>query len=190
MTRAQFLQELRERLVRLSPEERDAALSYYEEYFEEAGPDRESEVIAELGSPAAVASRILADHALKAARQAPHNPRKGLSAIWFILLAIVAAPIAFPAVFALFGIVIAVLATVFAIGAAAIGLIIGGAALFVGGFFGLLATPATALVLFGAAFLLWGLGKIIFAIIGAVLSLLGQLISWLFDRSKGDYHGK
>jgi hypothetical protein len=92
MTRAQFMQELRERLDRLSPAEKNAALSYYEEYFDEAGSDREQEVIRELGSPASVASRILADHAIKAARQAPYNPGKGLSAIWFVLLAIIAGP--------------------------------------------------------------------------------------------------
>jgi hypothetical protein len=45
-------------------------------------------------------------------------------------------------------------------------------------------------VLFGAAFLLWGLCKIVFIIIGAVLSVLGQCVSWLFGRSKGEYHGK
>jgi len=74
MTRAEFMRELRERLARLPAEERNAALSYYEEYFDEAGPDREQEVIRELGSPASVASRILADHAVKEARQSPHSP--------------------------------------------------------------------------------------------------------------------
>ncbi len=189
MTRAQFMQELKERLSRLPTDEKDAALSYYEEYFDEAGPDGEQNVIKELGSPASVASRILADHAVKAARQAPLNPGKGLSAIWFVLLAIAAAPLALPAVFALVGVIIAIVATVFAIGVAAVALIVGGAALFVGGFVGLFSMPATALVLFGAAFLLWGIGKIVFSIIGAVLSLLGQLVSWLFGRAKGGYHG-
>ena len=70
--------ELRERLNKLSSAEREAALSYYEEYFDEAGPEREQDVIRELGSPAALASRILADHAVKEARNAPLNPRKGL----------------------------------------------------------------------------------------------------------------
>lgn len=184
------MQELRARLDRLTTEDREAALSYYEEYFDEAGADREQEVIRELGSPASVASRILADHAVKAARDAPLNPGKGLSAIWFVILAICAAPLALPVIFAMMGVIIAVLVSVFAVGAAAIGLIVGGVALFIGGFFGLFATPASALVLFGAAFLLWGIGKIIFSIIGAVMSLLGLFVSWLFDRSKGEYHGR
>jgi len=190
MTRREFMQELRERLGRLTNEERDAALSYYEEYFDEAGADREQDVIRELGSPAAVASRILADHAVKEAREAPHNPGKGLSALWFVLLAVFAAPLALPAIFAIVGILIAIVATVLAVGVGAVALVIGGIALFTGGFFGLFAKPASALVLFGVAFLLWGLGKIVFVIIGAVLSLLGSLLSWLFGSDKGTYYGK
>ena len=76
MTRAQFMNELRERLDRLPSDEREEALAYYEEYFDEAGVDHEQDVIRELGSPASVASRIYADRAVKAARASPHNPGK------------------------------------------------------------------------------------------------------------------
>ncbi|HOS34264.1 MAG TPA: DUF1700 domain-containing protein [Treponemataceae bacterium] len=189
MTRAQFMNELRERLDRLPSDEREEALAYYEEYFDEAGVDHEQDVIRELGSPASVASRIYADRAVKAARASPHNPGKGLSAIWFILLAIFAAPLALPAIAGLIGVVIAILATIFGIGIAAIALLVGGLVTFISGFVGLFSMPATALVMFGAAFILWGIGKIIFAIMGAVLSLMSQFISWLFDRSAGGYHG-
>jgi len=190
MTRKEFMRELREGLSRLPANERDAALAYYEEYFEEAGSDHEQDVIRELGSPASVAARILADHAVKAARESPYNPRKGFSAFWAVLLALFAAPLAIPVIVALVGIIIAVVAVVIAIGTAAIGLVVGGVALFTGGFFGLFATPATAIILFGAAFLLWGLGKIVFVIAGAVISLLGGFVSWLFDRTKGDRYAK
>lgn len=190
MTRKEFMQELRSRLGRLSPDERDAACAYYEEYFDEAGPDREQDVIRELGSPQSVASRILAEHAVKAAREAPGNPGKGLSALWFVLLAVLAAPIALPAVLAIAGGIIAAVATLVAVGVGAIGLVIGGVALFVGGFTTLFLTPASALVLFGVAFLLWGAGKIVFAIIGALFSLLSQLVGWLFGRTGGKYYGR
>ena len=183
------MSELRERLDRLPSDEREEALAYYEEYFDEAGPDREQDVLRELGSPASVASRIYADRAVKAARASPHNPRKGLSAIWFILLAIFAAPLALPAIGGLLGLVIAVLAAVFGIGIAAIALLVVGFVTFVSGFIGLFSMPATALVMFGAAFILWGIGKIVFTILGAVLSIMSRFISWLFDRSAGGYHG-
>lgn len=190
MTRREFMLELRERLNRLSSAEREAALSYYEEYFDEAGPEREQDVIRELGSPAALASRILADHAVKEARNAPLNPRKGLSALWFVLLAILAAPLALPALCALIGVIIAVVAVVAVIAVGAVGLVIGGIALFAGGFFAIFATPASALILFGVAFLLWGIGKIAFAIIGAALSLLGNTLGWLFSGPKGARYGR
>lgn len=190
MTRAQFMGELRERLDRLPPDEREEALAYYEEYFDEAGSEHEQDVIRELGSPASVASRIYADRAVKAARESPHNPGKGLSAIWFIILAVMAAPLAVPVIAGIIGLIIAILATVFGIGVAAVALLVGGFVTFIGGFIGLFSMPATALVLFGAAFILWGIGKIVFAIIGAVLSLLGQFVSWLFDRPAGGYHGQ
>lgn len=59
MTKFEFMEELRLRLAVLSAEERADALQFYEEYFEDAGPENEQAVIAELGSPAAVAERIL-----------------------------------------------------------------------------------------------------------------------------------
>ena len=59
MTRFEFMEELRLRLAVLSEEERTDALQFYEEYFEDAGPENEQAVIAELGSPAALAERIL-----------------------------------------------------------------------------------------------------------------------------------
>jgi len=40
--------------------EREAALRYYEEYFDDAGPDKEAEVAASFGSPEALAREIIA----------------------------------------------------------------------------------------------------------------------------------
>ena len=190
MTRNEFMRELKERLDRLPSGERDAALAYYEEYFDDAGPDREQEVIRELGSPASVASRILAEYAVKAARQSPYNPRKGFSAFWAVLLAVFAAPMAIPAVIVVVALMVAGFAVVFAVGAAAVAIFIGGLGLFVSGCFGLMSSPATALILFGAAFLLWGIGKIIFVIVGSVVSILGQTTAWAFGRKKGDYNAR
>lgn len=189
MTRREFMSELASRLARLPKDERESALAYYEEYFDEAGPDREQDVIRELKSPYAVASRILADHAIKEARRAPANPRKGLSALWFILAAIVAGPIALPIIAAAIGVIVAILSVALALALGAIGLVIGGIALFVGGFIGIFTSPASALLLFGAAFLLWGIGKIVFAVIGAALSLIGNAAAWLFGRPTGGRYG-
>ena len=45
MTRNEFIAELRGRLAVLPPEERENALQYYEEYFDDAGPENEQAVI-------------------------------------------------------------------------------------------------------------------------------------------------
>ena len=59
MTREQFMQKLEVLLAPLSREERRDALDYYDEYFDAAGPEKEAETIAELGSPEEVARKIL-----------------------------------------------------------------------------------------------------------------------------------
>lgn len=59
MDKNTYLKELSRHLPRRMPErEREDTLRWYEEYFQEAGPERESEVIKELGSPETVAQRV------------------------------------------------------------------------------------------------------------------------------------
>ena len=64
MSRNEFLREL-EGLLSDSPlDERNEAIKYYNDYFEDAGEDHEEEIIKELGSPARVAGIIKADLSL------------------------------------------------------------------------------------------------------------------------------
>ncbi len=59
MDKLTYLAELAEGLARWVPErERQDILRYYAEYFEEAGPDREAQVIQELGDPWALSCRL------------------------------------------------------------------------------------------------------------------------------------
>jgi uncharacterized membrane protein len=57
MTREEYLNELNKALKRIPKEERENAISYYREYFEDAGD--EQEVIRELGEPKELARKIL-----------------------------------------------------------------------------------------------------------------------------------
>lgn len=61
MNRAQFMEQLRKLLSDISEAERNEALDYYENYFDDAGPENEASVIRELGSPGKVAAIIKAD---------------------------------------------------------------------------------------------------------------------------------
>lgn len=60
MTRREFMNRLESCLLCVERGEREAALRYYEEYFDDAGPERAAEVIASLGSPEALAREIIA----------------------------------------------------------------------------------------------------------------------------------
>lgn len=59
MDKLTYLAELAEGLARWVPErERQDILRYYAEYFEEAGPEREAQVVQELGDPWALSCRL------------------------------------------------------------------------------------------------------------------------------------
>ncbi|MBQ9122156.1 MAG: DUF1700 domain-containing protein [Lachnospiraceae bacterium] len=58
MNREQFMRELERLLSNIPESERKEALAYYEDYFNDAGPENEAQVIAELGHPYKVAENI------------------------------------------------------------------------------------------------------------------------------------
>ncbi len=58
MTRAEYLAELGVRLQSLPQDERDSAMRYYVEYFDDAGEGNEQQVIEQLGSPSKLAQQL------------------------------------------------------------------------------------------------------------------------------------
>lgn len=58
MSKKDYLQKLSELLSDISAEEREEALDYYRDYFEDAGEGEEERVMRELGSPEKVAAQI------------------------------------------------------------------------------------------------------------------------------------
>lgn len=61
MDRAQFMRKLENLLADIPETERREALEFYENYFDDAGPENETLVLQELGSPEKVAAIIKAD---------------------------------------------------------------------------------------------------------------------------------
>ena len=61
MNREQFIAQLARLLQDLPPAERQEAIRYYQEYFDDAGEENEDAVIQELGSPGKVAASIRAN---------------------------------------------------------------------------------------------------------------------------------
>ncbi len=61
MNRVDFMNQLERLLQSIAPGERDEALQYYNDYFDDAGKENEQEVIEALGNPARVAENIKRD---------------------------------------------------------------------------------------------------------------------------------
>lgn len=155
MNRQEFMNRLAAELSRLPKEEIQAAMEYYSEYFDEAGPEREQETIAELGSPAKIATQIKADYAVRQLDEpgAGHSAKKGLSAILWVILGIFAAPMAFPVAIALGAVALAmfitVAAVIFSVIVSLAAVCVSGIALVFVGFAGLGGSLAAGIMLIG-----------------------------------------
>lgn len=62
MNRREFILRLEQALRDMPEEERRRAVEYYENYFDEAGPENEQEVLHNLGAPEKAAADILRDY--------------------------------------------------------------------------------------------------------------------------------
>ena len=101
MTRTEYLAELDKYLRKLPREDYHEAMDYYIEYFDEAGPDKENQVIEDLGSPKEAASEIIATVLGKHMASPEKTPEKRATIVGLTILALFAAPIALPVLLAL-----------------------------------------------------------------------------------------
>ena len=76
MTRTAFLAALEQLLAPLPEAERKDALSYYEDYLDAAGPEKEAQAIAELGTPEEVAHKILERPAPRRSAPSAFHPHR------------------------------------------------------------------------------------------------------------------
>lgn len=167
MNRQEFMNRLAAELSKLPKEEIRAAMDYYSEYFDEAGPDREEETIRELGGPSKVATQIKADYAVRQldSENGRQTTRKGLSAVLWVILGIFAAPVAFPVAIALGAVAFAVFVSIFiviiALLASLIAFCAGGIALVGIGFAGLGGSIASGMMLIGMGLVAAGLTAVL-----------------------------
>lgn len=166
MTRGDFLRELRYRISYLPKEEQDAAMAYYMEYFDEA--DNDEAVLLELGSPAEVAARIIADYnarnnSMPVQQKQPGQQKGCLPGFLVGVLATVSSPVWLPLIFVavilLLVLIFVIFILLFVLGVVAVSLF--GAALQV-----IFISIPTAIFGIGVSVLLFGL--LILAVCGAV----------------------
>ena len=75
MNRVEFMGQLERLLWDIPESDRLDALRYYNDYFDEAGPENEAQVIQKLGSPGKVAATIKADLNLAGNQHAEYTER-------------------------------------------------------------------------------------------------------------------
>lgn len=213
MTMNEYLAELKFHLASLPAEERDAALKYYKEFFEDAGSDEEA--IRELGSPETLAQTILGEtnrteksssEYIPATQEdlwrertqntADSNARGSNNVVLVILLLILLSPILIPIAAVVFSLFVAALAVVFSIwvacGGLVLGLTVGGVAAFIGGVALLFVAPLEGIMAIGTGLVLTGIGLLLLIpfvmltskAIPAVIRGFVNLISWIFNRNK------
>lgn len=179
MNRVEYMQQLSHRLKRLPREDYDKAMEYFNEYFDEAGPENEQQAILDLGSPETAAGAIVMDLAISNTKTPEKNVKRGLKNVWVAILAVMAAPVALP--LALVGVILAAV-VVFVILILVLCAVIVSAALgitAVAGFFGsiflLFSSVSDGLVNLGI--FLFAIGLSIFVIWGVVI-----LCKWSIDH--------
>lgn len=205
MNRNEYMAALRRALAGLPEEERASALRYYEEYFDDAGPENERKAIDGLGAPEQVAAQILADYREltavplqgRDAGSAAAKPRRrwrGISPWLLIVLVLLAIPVGVPlllgAAATVLGLLVAAAAVVFAFAVVIpLALLLAGAML-CGFSFALWGAPASAVTTLGCGLALLALGVLVSLLIIKLCMLfvppvcrgLVALIRWPFDR--------
>lgn len=187
MNKQQFMDALRSELSQLPPEEIDAAAEYFEECFAEAtdGLDdekreaEEARLAEEFGNPKRVAAQIRADYAariLDGGEPAAQTRAKTgkLSAIWWVIIGICAAPVAVPLAIVIFAIFIVIGVCIFA------GVIAGGIAAFAG-LVNIATMGAAGVMVSGLGFMM--LAAALAAGYGAVVAIIA-LSNRLSERNK------
>ena len=173
MTKEDFLHELEKKLSRLPSEEREAVMEYYYEYFEEAGPEREQEVLEELKSPSHIASKVLAEFAHKEMSEGDTVKReatkKNKNVVLFLILALLASHIALPLLIVILVLVVVIFAVLISF---AIAFVVIFAALFFAGIFALFTFPSISLLLIGISLVSLGCAIGLFILIKNFISFM------------------
>ncbi len=195
MSRAEFMKQLEAALSRVPKEERENAIAYYNEYFEEAGKEQEGEIIKSLGSPQRIASQIIAGIAVKKFESDPMpSVKKGVSAIWLVILSIFAAPVALPIAIAIaaciFAFAVTITVVIFAMLLTVIAAFLAGIACVGVGFSDLVVQPLVGIGVLGLGSIMIGVsllaGMLVVLAARAIFVALAKTLSKVLNRkSKG-----
>lgn len=216
MNRKEFLSRLEQALQEMPAEECRRAVEYYENYFDEAGPEKEQEVLEQLGTPEKVAEDILRDYRessqgdnqqsaserkrptfqqMKTSFQSLNTTQKALTLLLLVVAACVIVPIGIGIIGGIGGFLIAVIGTICmvfllvpALAVAAWAAMVG---LLIAGGFVVSANPIAGLLLFGLALICAACGILLVQLtkylFGSVFpDVIRKIVS--FIRNIGHHH--
>lgn len=203
MDKYEFIGRLDRALDCLSPDEKNAAVGYYKELFEDAGSGKDQELIKNLGTPEAVAENIIRESGmLGKAEKAPEAAAEGSQAsqsepqpsgekrtqtkkqsagtiLLIVLLLVITCPAWIGGAAAVFGVMVALAAVVFSLLFAAF---VAGAALFAAGIATFFTSVGAGLLLFGLGLLFVGIGIVLFVpLCSAVIKLIRGIFNGIIS---------
>lgn len=116
MNKQKYLDALRRALAQMPSEELEKQIAYYDELISDMCEDgmSETEAVAQLGEPGAVAKELLADLPLGTLVKSSIKPKKDWSPL-SVLLIVLGFPLWFPLIVSFFAIVLSVLVTIWAL---------------------------------------------------------------------------
>lgn len=185
MNKEEFLQQFKKNLINISDTEKEDAVRYYTEYFEEAGEENEQKVIEELGSPVMLARKLSAEAAIKdinidnvginvhqvnSAANEEKKDRKSHEGMWGNVFTIVLLLCSFPiwlplsivAAVLVFVVILIAFIFVFCIVIVGAALVVSGTAGVLAGFAALFVRFINGITVIGAGLFMAGLGALVF----------------------------
>ena len=192
MTRTEYIAKLTKYLRKLPQKDYEEAIEYFMEYFEEAGPENEARVIAELGTPKEAAHEVISRLLEEKIVEDKSSLRNKTTILWIAILAVLASPVALPILLLFLAMLLTLLLIIFAVIVTALALtfalLISGVYTFFTSFSLLNVSLASTLFGGGLGLLMFGgallLLLISFEICKLIVKLITLLIKWLIKKGR------
>ena len=192
MTKTEYLAKLTKYLRKLPQKDYEEALEYFMEYFEEAGPENEAQVIAELGTPKEAAHEVITRLLDEKIIEDKSSLRNKTTILWIAILAVLASPVALPILLFFLAMLMTLLMIIFAVIVTALALtfalLISGVSTFFTSFSLLSVSLASTLFGVGLGLLMFGGALLLlfasFEICKLFVKLTTLLIKWLIKKGR------
>ena len=192
MTKTEYIAKLTKYLRKLPQQDYEEAIEYFMEYFEEAGPENEARVIAELGTPKEAAHEVISRLLEEKIVEDKSSLRNKTTILWIAILAVLASPVALPILLFFLAMIVTLLMIIFAVIVTALALtfalLISGVYTFFTSFSLLSVSLASTLFGGGLGLLMFGgallLLLISFEICKLIVKLINLLIKWLIKKGR------